>query len=364
MQYEKVFDSTVDVSNPINFCADKANHLLARLRDKYVGRCFKGAYIVGISRVLDAGACAVVRTNGSGEGYVDVRFLAEVAVFSRWDILTGVEVVSQQQMLVGSFAGRAAGPGPVPRAVVMVLASKAVEALAVGQKIAVRVLVAQHAPMQEQASVVGSLLVCDQTAPAFRLRGVLDSAASAELAPMLAAVEAELRARAALAEARRADLWFFERLLYAYRAPAGAPAAPADAPAQTVAAWAGGPAWQGPPALQAVEAGAAPLSVLDIVRRAVGGESVAVAGTWCRSLALYRSSPLVAVARAAAPEGWAVVDGAPRAVFAEFLKNILDFLVATREMVAVYDQRALVDSHQNVWGVMRAAQRVAAPPGE
>jgi hypothetical protein len=364
MQYEKVISGTVDVANPINFCADKGRHLLADLQNKYAGRCFKGAFILAVKEVLDSGACHVVRTNGSGEAYIDVRFLAAVAVFGRWDILAGVEIVSHQQMVVGVYEGAPGQPRPGrPRAVVTLFASKDVVALAVGQKIPVRVVLAQHAPMQPQASVVGALLVCDQAAPAYRLRGALDPAARAELAPMLAAVELELAARAALVETQKADLWFFEILLHAYReTPRDAAGAGATA---AVAAWEGGPVWHGPRSAQEVEAGAETTSALDVVRRAVGGEAVPVAGVWSRSLALHRSSPLVAVVRgeeAAAPAAWTVVDGAPRAVFAEILKNILDFLVATRELVLVYNSRELIDRHLNLWSVMRAAQRPAAPP--
>ena len=372
MLYEKVISGTVNVHNPVHFCTDKRRHLLAELRNKYVGRCFMGAYILGVKEILDSGACHIVRTNGSGEGYVDVRFLAEVAAFGRWDILTGVEIVSRQQMLVGVYGGDAAGAagaadaaGAAPasckaRAVVSVLASKAVEVIAVGQKIPIRVVLAQHAPMQPQASIVGALLVCDQTAPAYRLRGALDRSARAELAPMLAAVELELEARAALVRDRRADLWFFEILLYAYRENAARGAGDGGAGAGAgAAAWKDGPVWEGPRPLRAVEDGAEAVSALDVVRRAVAGENVPVAGVWSRSLALYRSSPLVAVARGAAPAAWAVVDGAPRAAFAEFLKNILDFLVATRELVEVYSSRELIDKHLNLWGVMRAAQRPA-----
>jgi DNA-binding transcriptional LysR family regulator len=226
------------------------------------------------------------------------------------------------------------------------------EALAIGQKIPIRVVRAQHAPMQPQASIVGALLVCDQMAPAYRLRGALDRSARAELAPMLAAVELELEARAALVKAHRADLWFFEALLYAYRAAEAAAEDGAEA-----AAWEGGPVWEGPRHLLAVEEGAETVSALDIVRRAVAGENVPVSGVWSRSLALYRSSPLVAVARAAPPPAWAVVDGTPRAAFAEFLKNILDFLVATRELIEVYCAHAPLDRRLVLWGVMRAAQR-------
>ncbi len=387
MEFEKCFDGTIDVANPIDFCADK-RHLIAAVRDKYAGRCFKGAYILGIKSILDKSACHIVRTNGSGEGYIDVRFLADVAVFSRWDILTGVEIVSHQQMLVGVYEGAPnygnldaeqppaeqppaeqppggqppGGQAPKARSVVAVLASKAVESIAVGQKIAVRVLHASHTPMHSQASVVGALLVCDQSARAYRLRGALDQSARAELAPMFAAVESELKARAALIKTRKADLWFFELLLYAFRdSGAGAPNAPGKD--SEFLAWEGGPVWSGPHALQPLEAGVKAVSALDIVRRVVvDGESVPVTGVWSRSLALHRSSPLVAVARGegvAAPSAWVVVDGTPRAVFAEILKNILDFLVATRELILVYSSRDLINSHINLWSVMRSAQRLA-----
>ena len=371
-RFEKVIDGTVDVANPINFCADTTRHLVTELQNKYVGRCFKGAYTLGVKKILACSPCHIMRTNGTGEGYVDVQFLADVAVFSSGDILTGVEIMSNQPMLVGVYEGpRAEGPraeaqkpmpgrlvAKSPRAAVIIRASEAVAALAVGQKIPVRILLAQHAPMQAQASVVGSLLVCDQTAPAYRLRDALDQSARAELAPMLAAVELELEARTAMVEARKADLWFFERLLYAFREAGPAPKDAAQD--EAVPAWEGGPVWSGPRPLQALETGAETASVLDIVRRVVGGERVPVAGVWSCSLALYRSSPLVAVVRegAAVPGAWTVVDGAPRAVFAEFLKNILDFLVATRELALVYNSRKLIEDHTSLWRVMRSAQGI------
>jgi len=376
MQYVRPFDATVDVDNPINFCTAKNHHLLAELRNKYVGRCFMGAYILGINKILNSGACHIVRTNGTANGCINVRFLADVVVFSRWDVLTNVEIVNNQQILVGVYedghrwqpvveeiepaepGGRS--PGALfkrkeveARAVVSILVSRAIESLAVGQKIAIRVMFAQHTPMQPQASIVGALLVCDKLAPAYRLRGVLDQSARAELAPMLIAVEVELKKRTELIDTRKADLWFFELLLYAFR-QTGLESSESSFPA-----WEGGPVWSGPSALQDLEAGASPISALDIIRRAVDGESVPVTGVWSRSLALYRSSPLVAVVRdaAAVPKSWVVVDGTPRAVFAEILKNILDFLVATRELLLVYNSPELINKHLNIWTAMRAEQQ-------
>jgi hypothetical protein len=362
MQYEKVFEGTVDVPNPINFCADRKRHLLTELRNKYEGRCFKGAYVRTVRDVLAAGACHIMRTNGSGEGYVDVRFLADVEVFGRWDILVGVTLRSRAQLLIGTYGE------PAPRAVVTLIASdsKSVESLAVGQLIPVRIVLAQHTPLQAHASIVGSLLTCDRAAPAFLLRGALGAAP--ELGPLLAAIEREMEAREALvgaSPAQKAALWFFERLLHPYRAdeaPAPDPLAAAGGAELAVEAWDGGPTWRGPEGPSRLEDGASARSVLAIARRAAAGESVPVAGVWSRSLALARSSPLAAVvpAEGASAVGWAPVEGEPRLVFAEFLKNILDFLVASRELVGVYGARDVFAAHSNLWSVMRAAQRPAA----
>lgn len=377
MLQTKLIDGTINITNPINFCADKDRHLLAIVKNTYSGRCYKGAFIESIKEVLsDSGSCHIVRTNGSGHGYIDVRFIADVHVFNRWDILTGVKVISNQQMIVGEFisqdaiqdasqdasqdaiqdasqdAGQDAGQDAnKSKAVVSIIASKASEGLAVGQKIAVRIVLSLHSPMQPLASVVGTLLVCDQKAPVYKLRGMLDQTSLAELTPMMSAILSELKLRDEIIKTRKADLWFFEILLYAYTGPA-------ELKDQKINAWDKGPSWQGPGYLHASGSDTAitMMSILDIVRRVSEGTNVSVTGFWSRSLSIYRSSPLVAMASSDVHEQKAE-DGIPRAVFAEFLKNILDFLVATRELISVYNTKALIDSHFNIWTIMRAAQR-------
>lgn len=335
MQYEKVIDGTIDVHNPINFCADKSRYLLAEIKSKYADRCFKGVYIVAIKSILNCGACHIVRTNSTGEGYIDVRFIADVVSYNRWDIITNITIVNRQQMLIGTTG----------RAVVSVLASKAAETVAVGQKIAVRVVLAQHTPLQSKISAVGTLLTCDQTAPAYKLRGSLDQTTRVDLEPMLHAVEAAMERRAELIKTRKADVWFFEQLLYAYRKKTAVDTN------DSISAWDKGPVWEGPTSLQAHTGDMK--SVLDIVHRVVGGETVSVTGTWTRPLSVYRSSPLVSIISSTDSD----IEGNPRAVFAEFMKNILDFLIAVHELVEIYNTRELIDGHLNIWSVMRSMQK-------
>jgi hypothetical protein len=328
MQYEKVIDGTIDIHNPINFCADKTRYLFAEIKSKFIGKCFKGVYIVSIKSVLDCSACHIIRTNSTGEGYVDVRFVASVVSYNRWDIITGIEVVSRQQLVIGT----------TDRAVVSVLASKAAETLAIGQKIAIRTVLAQHAPQQTKISVVGTLLTCDQAAPTYRLRGTLDHNAKIELEPMFRAIEAELQLREKL------NTTFFEQLLYSYRKKSAASG-------DTIKTWPGGPVWVGPSSVSHV---GEVKNVLEIVHRVINDESVPIMGSWTRALSIHRSSPLVMLVEPSDTD----IEGSVRVVFAEFLKNILDFLVAARELAAVYNTQELIDKHLNIWSVMRNAQKL------
>ena len=352
MLLEKVIECTIDIPNPINFCADRDRHINAELQNKYVGRCFMGSLILKIVSVLASSSCHIVQTNETSNGYVDVKFLAKVIIYSRWDILTGVQIISHQQMVVGSHEGAATQGGVTPKAVVAILNSKSAETLAVGQKVSIRVVGSKMAAMQGHANVVGAILTCDQMAPVVRLRGSLDAVAGAALAPMLAEVDIELAARAKLIKTCKSDLWFFEHLLYSYRE-----FDPTASQVETT----GGVDWTGPATTALV--GAAKQNILEIIRGAIQGKSVSVNGIWSRPLSLCRSSPLAAMVRSESslPSGWLPpAEGNITATFAEYLKNILDFLVATRELTDVYNTRELIESHLNIWTLMRSAQ-VAQP---
>ncbi len=360
--HRKVFDYTLTIPNPVHFCANKAGHTLGMLQAQLVGKNFKGARIVRIDSVLAMSAVHIQRTNGSGGGYMDVRVLAETEVFAKWDILVGVRILYNKPIVLGVYAPRggterlgeaAAGAAT---AVVTLAATEITRTLAQDQLVAVRVIQASHPPMKQQVAIYGVPLSCDRAAPVYRLRGTLDKTAQAALGPLLSAIAEELAARQDLVAARRADLWFFESLLHPMRVTPGPPETD-----QAIPAWPGGPEWVGPLDPQGGPVHGA-VSVLDVVRRAVVlGESVPVAGVWSRPLGLYRSSPLavhLAAELGAPPEDWGpVVDGTAKAVFAEFLKNILDYLGAIRELPAVYGTPELIKQHTGLWEAMRRMQR-------
>lgn len=358
---EKVFDATIDIANPIGFCTDKERHLMNELHNQFVDRCYKGALVLRIVRVIKSGACCICTSNGSGEGSVDVQFLAAVRVFSRWDILTGVTVRHVSHLIAGHYTP----PGGSAQAFVVLRPTRGADTLSEGQQIAVRITNAEH-PARQAAVAYGVLLTCDRAAPVYRVRGALEPAAAADLLPMVDQIATELALREDVARTHGAALLFFETLLYSYAAPAGASAAAsAAALSHRVAAWEGGPEWVGPvPLCGPDDAAFTMLSIVDLVRRAAAGTAVPVAGLWSRPLCLHRSSPLAAFApravnaarseaRSEAPES---VDEPPRVMFALMLKNILDFLMATREMATGYVRPDSDPKYAGLWSAMRMAQ--------
>ena len=359
----KVIEYTLTVPNPIHFCTDKAGHTLRMLQETLVGKNFMGGRVVRIAELLAVSAVRIQRTNGAGGGYVDVRALVEVEVFAKWDILAGVRILTNKPIVMGVYSPAAPWPALGPRrgegvtAVVSLAVNEITRTLAVGHLVPVRVIQASHPPMKEQASVYGVPLSCDRAAPVYRLRGALDKTAQKALKPLFDGVVEELAARRALAATKRADMWFFESLLHPVRVAPGA-----DSPPQEVPAWPGGPVWEGPPGPPGQPAGL--VSLLDVVRRAIVlEESVPVAGVWTRPLGLYRSSPLAVhwtAEMGPPPEDWGPeVDGNAKAVFAELLKNVLDYLGAIRELPAVYGSPELVEQHRGLWEAMRRMQRPA-----
>ncbi|GFR88929.1 BA71V-D339L (G9L) [Elysia marginata] len=338
---EKFYAETVDIADPENYAASPERYLMTWLRRRFEGRCRKGAYILRIVEISRRSLCRIKETDLSGEGYVDVEFLATVSLLAQWDILTGVVVANRAQLIVGKSEVEGV-------TIATVLESPEAETVREGQIISIRVAKAQYTADQAQATAVGPLLTCDKSAPVYRVDGELTLENARTLAPLVARVKTLLTARAALAKTRRESFAFFEGLLYSYPAPSEAKEA------QTITTMAA-EAWEGPPG-HPLPAGIVAANLLEVVDTAAAG-GVNVAGLWSRDLSIYRSSPLAAKVSGEVPGWWSSpVDATPITAFASMLKSVYEFLKAVNEMVGIYAPPGVLESHKNIWVVMRNAQ--------
>ena len=98
--------------------------------------------------------------------------------------------------------------------------------------------------------------------------------------------------------------------------------------------------------------------MLDFIYIAISTKTgLSVTGYWSRSLTIYRSSPMIKFSETIISElGEIIEEASVTSVFIRFLKNMLDFLMAIRQMNDLYDSDEMIKSHKNIWDAMRAVQ--------
>jgi hypothetical protein len=381
MLFTKLFTVTINVRNPIGFCADKMRQAMIHLKSTYERRCYMGSFIVAINKIEEISSCRIINTNNSGEGVVDVQFSATVGSLARWDIYPGAKILRTDLLVGGETSPDMVKADPARRdvrdiGVILTLISSAetTKLVRAGQTVCVRVVGVEHKPMQPGVSVAGQLLTCERATPVYRVRGNLTTTAALEMMPIIVAIDAELAQRKKAFDKAPGGFMFFEGLLYSYARKSSE----RESIKSNVAE-----AWEGPKRLpfttEAAKAAAEleskaeakleskveAVNILDIVRAAAAGKPQPFEGVWSRPLTLCRSSPLVARRSAAAPveetKGTEIIE-TPAVVCHVFLKSILEFLTAVRCMTEIYNSEKMLKEHQNIWLAMKSAQILLSQP--
>lgn len=324
MILEKVFEVTLNITNPINFCTNKKQHILTELNNIYVNKCYMGSYIIDIIDVLQSSSCRIVNTNSTGNGIIDVKFLANVFILNSWDILIGVEVEKNQSLIVGKYKK--------PNLTIDVTFKPTniqSNSLTVGQLVPVRVVKAIHKPKESKIAVAAVLLTCDRKAVAFRVKGEIAKSAIPEIQMLFDNITEELEHRKSI---KKETIMFFESLVYSFRNMSKTmekvPFGKVD--------------WEGP---KHNVNGTTIVNLFDTL-------TMDLTGFWTRPLGICRSSPLLTMSQEKPVE---YILTAPHLMIIEFAKNILTFLIAIREFSEVYTPDRIT-SHENIWNMMRYSQ--------
>lgn len=324
MIIEKVFEVTLNVNNPINFCTNKKQHIIIELNNIYVNKCFMGSYIIDIIDVLQSSSCRIVNTNSSSNGIVDVKFLATVYILNSWDILIGVEVEKNQSLIVGKYKK--------PNLTIDVTFKPTniqANSLTVGQLTPVRVVKAIHKPKENKIAVAAVLLTCDRKAITYRVKGEISKSSIPEIQLLFNSISEELKLRVNI---KKEPMMFFESLVYSYRTMANT----------TEKIPFGDTFWEGP------KNNTNNLSIINLFDTL----NMDLTGFWSKPLGICRSSPLLTVSQDKPAE---YILTAPHLMIIEFAKNMLTFLTAIREFNDVYTLDRIA-SHENIWNMMRHVQ--------
>lgn len=324
MILEKVFEVTINISNPINFCTNKKQHIITELNNIYVNKCYMGSYIIDIIDVLQSSSCRIVNTNSSGNGIIDVKFLANVFILNSWDILIGIEVEKNQSLIVGKYKK--------PNLTIDVTFKPTniqANSLTIGQLVPVRVVKAIHKPKESRIAVAAVLLTCDRKAIAYRVKGEIAKSAIPEIQLLFNNISEELKLRSNI---KKEIVMFFESLVYSYR----------NMSKSTEKITFGDTFWEGP---KNNISNSNPINLFDTL-------NMDLTGFWSRPLGICRSSPLLILSQEKPIE---YILTAPHLMIIELAKNILTFLIAIREFSETYTPE-LITSHENIWNMMRYSQ--------
>lgn len=347
-----VFTVTIDVKHPVTFMSDSKTNINQALNSTYVGKCYMGKYITKIHSVDMVSPCHFNRTKMTG-GFIDVRFTANIVTLGQWDIVNGVTIKHTTSMIVGTVTPHVENNEFVsPQIVVSFIASPITATLTENQVVPVRILTVKFQPLQSVITAVGTLLHCDRVAPVYKITGHLDVGNTKTLIPLLSLIVTEMKLRTDNMRTRKVDILFFERNLYSYVDRKNSTSVTES---QTIPAWQDNdsPAWDGPAFQAPYDTPGNMVSALDLVKRAISGDTVPVSGLWVRPLSVYRSSPLVFQLEDSNVGANEI--SAPLA-FAEFLTNILTFLKCTRELIETYNSNEMITTNIKLWKVMSSMQ--------
>ena len=322
MILEKIFDVTLNISNPINFCTNKSHYIMTELNNMYANKCFMGTYIIEVIELLQSSSCRIINTNSSGDGIIDVRFSANVFILNTWDVLIGVEIEKNQSLIVGSYKK--------PELIIDVTFKPTniqATSLTIGQLIPVRIVKAIHKPRENKIAAAAILLTCDKKATIYRVKGEILKSAIPEIQMLFDMIINELKMREKL---NKQTIRFFESLVYSYKHMDKA-----DDKVKVDNTY-----WEGPKNNESNI-----VNIFDSI-------NMDLTGFWSRPLHICRSSPLLVVSQTKPTE---YVLTAPHLMIIDFAKNILTFLKAIRECCETYTP-ALITTHENIWNMMRSTQ--------
>ncbi len=327
MLFEKVYEITVNVDNPINFCTNKTKHVISEINNRYVGKCYKGSFIKELVKIIQISACNLVKTNNSGEAYVDVRFLAKVININQWDIIVGIEIKDIHQLIIGEYNKDFKAS--------IAIDNKKADMVNINQICCVRVIKSIYKPMNDYISVFSTILTCDKNAPIYKVTGDLEPKnIKFKLHLLMEEVKNELELRKQM---NKSDYLYFEQLLYSYKHK--------NKSEETILNK-NGTEWTGYVCGNEVK------NIIDIINTT---EVIDVTGYWTRSLFIYRSSPNVSFMKTIDDET-KFVEMSAYDVFAELLKNVYDFLKCIRQMVEIFPSVEIRNNHKNIWMMMKEQQ--------
>lgn len=311
MDFEKVFETTINTTNAIGSCKEKNVHVKNYLIEMFEMKCFQGAFIYKIKDLIDVSSCEISKSNLTGDGSIHVKFSAQVKIFCRWDILVGVEIICVKELLVGVYK-------LADRSICTVTIKDGYENIKEGDKVCIQMTEIMHMPMSTFVKIRGILLTSMQVYRVYKSVGEVDTE---EFKPLIEKIKYELNMRTRLNQSR---LLHMEKLLYCYRSKS---VSPTQIPIKNSPPWVG---------MEMFGANEPDFAIKNFIEMIDSSKRIDVTGFWARSRGICKSSPLIAYGADYAKTNY--IEKTPDQLVSFFLGEIHTNIVAVREMVELYPE--------------------------
>jgi hypothetical protein len=323
--YLKRFATSIDVDNPVSFCVNIDENILAVVKSEFEGICFKGSYITEVVKITQRSSCKIVCTNLDGGCVIDVEFLARIEMYGKWDIITCMKIEKKENIILGSVAKNISDTKQFSHMTICLKPTKETEIFSVGDYIPVRVIQIYYPPMKKEMVIFGILMTCEKTSAIYYVTDKIPENFSATNSGLINKIKEEMVLRKKIDTKK---LTFFENLFHSY-----------DQSSSEIKEVDG---WIGPE----FKKNSCDLNIFDVLKNESG-----VSGYWTRNMDIYRSSPYITKLRSPS-ESNKIINERAEIVFLSYLKNIYNYLVAIREMTELYTDEAIV-THEKLWMAIR-----------
>lgn len=325
---ERVFNVTLLIVNPISFCVNKMNNIMIELKNQYENKCFQGTYIINIINIVQTSSCKIINTNASAQATIDVKFLASIFILDEWEILIGSKIDKNNSIIICVYNNYGMN-------IITTFKPTTINShlFTINQYIPLRIIKARHKPKTNQIATIGILLTCDTKAEVYYVEGEINKNYMFEMIRLLDKIKLELQRRDDIYSKNKDRILFFEKLLYSYKDIKSSPEIYNIVDQITYTNY-------------AVKFDNPLLNIFNIFDKNL-------TGYWYRPLSMFRSCPYII--HKLSYEG-NYISIPPHTMVIEFLKQIYSFLHTISDMTELYNTDELINTHENIWLMMRLKQ--------
>ncbi len=303
----KTISTAIDIQDCIGIYMDPDN-ILRRVESTFQGKCYMGAYILQIKRIIRISECEINQDGAPSAGRISIIFEALVLVYVRGEIINGCTVknrVSDMLVCDTAYANICVNKHPLAGSITP------------GQIISVRVISTKYQIGAVKVSINASIYLPQTESIIYKI-GPITPDIKAFLGNVLARIKDEEAGIDKLKETNPKALNFFTQILYAYRSPQTAPN------------------------------GAKEFNIKDFINNPPKTISYL-----SRDRRIELSRPFV--------YGYEQAAGAStlldtRGVLLTLLEDYCAHLRTIREMIEIYSTESLIQSHGNIWLMFKKSQ--------